>query len=182
MTMSDHCWKLRYQKIRPCGMKHMAKWKCEATPHSQTIVGVPAQQKCTRLWPEAHVRVKCVKRTDGRRQLVKVKMLKKPTPSWREPLCPVQNVSKQHILRPRVHVEMSRKSACVCRAKHHARSKSYIHRTFKPCVDVQPDVSKIHAAVTRSTTGSQKWEKKCFGALFDSDVVLFSRKDRWIDV
>ena len=55
---SDHFWKFRSRKNpRRCGTKHISKSKC--TKHTMLGPLLEVEIKCTPLWREAHVEVKC---------------------------------------------------------------------------------------------------------------------------
>ena len=60
--VSDHFWKLRYQKsARRCGAKHISKSKCTKHTSFRPLLEVEMSKKCTPLWREAHFQVKMYK-------------------------------------------------------------------------------------------------------------------------
>ena len=62
LTRSDHFWKLRFRKsARPCGTKHLWKWKVQKTVTKGALLAVEMAEKCRLSWCKAHFEVKSVK-------------------------------------------------------------------------------------------------------------------------
>ena len=83
-SASDHFWKLRcWKSARRCGAKQISKWK--GTKHLSVgpLLEVEMLKKCTALWREADLEVKCVKNW-GFGAVLEVEMTKKSTALWRE--------------------------------------------------------------------------------------------------
>ena len=75
---------VRLKVARRCGAKHIyLHVKKLKAPHVQSTFGIEMSKKCTPLWREAQLEVKCVKNC-GFGPLWEVEMSKKCTPLWRK--------------------------------------------------------------------------------------------------
>ena len=135
----EHFWKLRCRKsARSCGAKHISKSKCTKHTilrHSQATFG---------SWDVEKVHAVVVRST---------------FPSQN-----VQNTPFSDILRPLLEVEMSKKSARSCGAKHISKSKCTKHTILRHSQATfgSWDVEKVHAVVARSTFPSQNVQSTPF--------------------
>ena len=163
----------------------VARSTCPSQNTKLAILGalleVEMSEKCTPLWPEAHVQVKMYKTRHSRTTfgswdvgkvhavvarstfpsqntkhailgaLLEVEMSEKCTPLWREAHVQVK-MYKTRQRRPLLEVEMS-KSARRCGTKHMSKSKCTKHHAQTTFGKFR--CRKVHAVVARSTCPSQ---------------------------
>ena len=164
-SWSEHFLKFRCRKIaHRCGEKRILKSKCTKHLMVGALFEVQMSKNCRLLWRKAHYEVKMLK-IAGPGTLFEVLTSKKCTPLWRKANFEVKMYKTphaQHFLK-----FWCRKIARRCGEKHMWKWKCTKHWRSGSAF-WSSDVEKLHAAVARSTCGSENAQNTDgLGALFE---------------